>query len=361
MRIKLLTTVFLAFLFFGCSENEFGIFYFIENETAQLDYSLENRISVTSMSRADDDYYISAGGSIWTRNVKEVEWETVQFPDNAVGCTALTLFGSELFAGFVMNDDSFTLFRAAPERKPSWDRISDAAIENRQVLMLKVVNSCLFVSTEKNGEYDLFYTLTGEENSLENSGIPTQTMSISDVTWDGSVYLAAAVTDIFYGPLGAMEVPEEPDPPGPTVSGRLRGIYYTDSYGGDGGKYYLATDGGKVYSSDDNLESWSSTDSFSHLGNPVRFTTFSEIDGNILLGSIGFGFYEMRDGEIKDTDDSLSRLTEFTASELYNGSVVGFYVDEETDPSTLFALTIGSGLWHSTFNQSDEWNEWIHE
>ena len=359
MRIKLLSTLFLVFLLFGCSENEFGIFYFIENETAQLDYSLENRISVTSMCKADDDYYISAGGSMWTRNVKEVEWDSVRFPDDAVGCTAMTLFGSELFAGFVMIDDSFAMFRAAPKLNPSWDRISNAVVENRQILWLKVVNSRLFLSTEKSGDYDLFYTLTGDEDSLENTGIPTQTVSINDVTWDGSEYLAVVGADIYHGLPGTME---EPHPDGPTINGLLRGIYYTDRYGDDPpGKYYLATDGGKVYSSDNNFESWISTDSFSHLGTPVRFTTFSEIDGNILLGSIGFGFYEMHDGEIKDTDDSLSRLTEFTASELYNGSVVGFYVDEETDPSTLFALTIGSGLWHSTFNQSDEWNEWIHE
>lgn len=359
MRIKLLTAAFLGLLLFGCSENEFAIFFFVENETAQLDYSLENRISVNGMAKWQNYYYISAGGSMWTRNENEIEWEIVLFPDNAVACTALTLFGSELFAGFLMADDSFTLFKAAPNKKPSWTRITDETIDNRQILLLKVVNTRLFVSTEMDGDYDLIYKdKVGEDYFLENTGVPTQTKPISDVTWDLSDYLAVTGTDIYYGSVpGSMS---ESHPDVPTVTGQLKGIYYTVSYGG---KHYLATDDGKVYSSEDGLATWVSTSSYTQLSNDVRFTTFGEIDGNILLGSIGYGLYETPDGEIKDADgnDNLSRLTEFTASELYNGSVVGFYVEEETDPPTLFALTAGSGLWHSSYTQSEKWTEWIHE
>ena len=96
-----LTLVTLAAVLISCSNQEFAIFYYIENEREQKDESLENELSILSMVKAGTFYYIAAGGEIFRRDETDDEWDSVKFPSQADYCTALTLFNGKLYAGVI--------------------------------------------------------------------------------------------------------------------------------------------------------------------------------------------------------------------------------------------------------------------
>ena len=97
-----LTLVTLIAILISCSNQEFAIFYYVENEREQKDESLENELSILSMVKEDvsDIYYIAAGGKIFRRHESDDNWDSVKFPSQAEYCTALTLFKGKLYGLF---------------------------------------------------------------------------------------------------------------------------------------------------------------------------------------------------------------------------------------------------------------------
>ena len=106
--------LFSVFLLSSCSDNEFPIFYYIENESEQIDNTLDNTLSITGMGKSGEDYYLSAGGTLYTRkHYDEVKrWNSVRLPSKASYCTAFkvvrdTTTGDRLYAGCLMEDGTY--------------------------------------------------------------------------------------------------------------------------------------------------------------------------------------------------------------------------------------------------------------
>jgi hypothetical protein len=337
----------LLLLFLSCSDSEFAIFYFIENETPQQDLSLENNLSISSMARQGTAYYIAAGGAIWTRNVAEDIWKRVSLPSSAQVCTALAVYASKLYAGFMLTNGSFAFYQAPAGLNPSWTEELDAAVAGKQIIRLKYLNppDRLAVFTEDAGSFELLIYNAG----YTDSGIPVQTTAISDVTYDGANYWATLAEKVYTGtpPLGEKPAGELPA----SLSGTYTGVHYSSALT----RYYLATSEGVIHQSDDGTN-WSASDVAEVGGENVPFSFFNEIGNNILAGTLGYGFYETPGGDITDPDYP-ARSEIISAVDLYAGWVTGFFIDAQK----VFVLTAGSGLWQNSYSAGAWQGDWVHE
>jgi hypothetical protein len=74
------------------------------------------------------------------------------------------------------------------------------------------------------------------------------------------------------------------------------------------------------------------------------------------VGTLGYGYYEMQNGDV----NSIKRLGEFTSSDLYDGWVTGFHINDSIN--TCYFMTAGSGLWFNTYTQATGWGpHWQRE
>ena len=370
-----LATVILGILLLSCSNQEFAIFYYIENEEEQKDESLENELSIISMVKDGSFYYIAAGGDIFRRMDTSDNWDSLKFPSGADYCTALTLFdpvGPEpnmLYAGFLEGSSTFRFYKGTPSTNPNWQRVTDSKIDGKQVIRAEVITGSgpteqLFVITFDDEYYSLFWS---DDGTNYYDGILDEGKMIRNVTYNpaGPQFYWVVTDDGIYtkgdDPLNNLdpEFDPKPDIELPPENGGYRGIYYSTIHN----KYYVSTLEGVISSSSDG-DSWESSGTKSVAGQDVQFWFFGEVDNrpalsesNVLVGSVGYGFFEMPDGEVA----SLDRMSEFIATELYYGWVTGFFTDYGATP-LVFVYTAGSGLWRNEYTFPGEWGQdWTWE
>jgi hypothetical protein len=319
----------------------------------------------------DDYYYIAAGGKIFRRHVSADNWDSVRFPSGADYCTALALFDLDdmLYAGFLEGSRTFRFYRGNRSQDPNWQRITDSRIDGKQVIRAEVITGAgatdqLFVITFDDSVYSLYWS---DDGTAYEDGILDESSMIRNVTYnsagpqfywvisDDSIYTRSVDPLIpgLFDPKDSGELPED--------NGGYRGIHYSAIHG----NYYVSTRDGVILSSSDGT-SWDPSQTQTVTGKDVPFWFFGEVDNrpapsksNVIVGTVGFGFYEMPDGSV----DSLDRMSEFIATELYYGWVTGFYIDYGGATPLVFAHTAGSGLWNNvyTFNP-DQWGEdWTWE
>ena len=365
----LIVPVFVALgLLSGCTDNEFPIFYYLEQEAEQTDNSLDNTLSITAMGKAAEYYFISAGGSIYTRlhydNIEK--WQTVRFPAKAEFNTAMTISsvtgGDVIYACFLMDDGTYKLFEGDPNKNPTWNEIVDAKAGGKQIIRLEALqkghatDEQLLAITLYQGDYGLHYSDMGPvafKNALTN-----QAAVIKNVTYNSPATEFWLITSskifTFTGSTiaGDGDVFTEKTADKPNVNGGYMGIKWL---GAPYSSYYVSTQGGVVHSSADGT-TWTASGTKSVGGEDVPFTFFAAVPAdsyeNILVGTVGFGFYEMREGTVS----GLTRLGEFTANELYYGWVADIFIDEQK----VFCLTAGSGLWRNVY-ESGSWGTWVWE
>jgi len=347
-RGSLLVPVLLSVLLVSsCSDQEFGIFYFLENETKQEDNSLENTLTVAGMLLSGSRYYIAGGGGMYSRTLSSTEWDDVRMPSGADYVISLSGFSvdGKMYAGFLMDDASYRFYRADPDRNPSWERITTSVVDGPQIMAIEELNGRLFVATYDDEDYGLYSSGDGTGYTTE---IAPQSNRIFDVAFDGGDYWVAAGEEVYTGGSGALAT--KPSGELPDKNGGYTGVYHSTDYG----KWYIAMDNGVVADSS-NGTSWSESDSQSVAGKDVPFRRITEIpnpENNILVATEGYGFYEMEDGQA----DSLERMSEFTAVELFKSWVLDIFIDAPT----VFCLTAGSGLWRNTY-ESGTWGDWVWE
>ncbi|HUV07152.1 MAG TPA: hypothetical protein VMX75_05445, partial [Spirochaetia bacterium] len=145
INAPLIVLFLLSSLMLTCSNQEYAIFYFVENEKEQVDNSLDNNLSILSMVKSGSEYFIAAAGSMYTRSEGDdvKEWDHVDFPSGADYCTAMAFFddggGGKIYAAFLMDNGSFALFRGNPAKSPGWTEIMDPKVRDRQIIRLEVV------------------------------------------------------------------------------------------------------------------------------------------------------------------------------------------------------------------------------
>jgi hypothetical protein len=235
---------------------------------------------------------------------------------------------------------------------PSWSAVTDIEIDGKQILQLSDVNGNLFVSTKDSADYMLYYLITGADDSFADTTLPTQTKPVLDVVHDGSNYFTITGVKIFYG-NAANNISTEETTNTPSSSTDFGGLHYDGTT-----NFYLSSKGGVVYSNivDPASAAWtaSSVQTDPITGKVAPFTSFGKVGSNVIVGTEGYGFYEMSDGTVT----SLTRLQALTAADLYNGWVTGFLLDSPR----VFVFTAGSGLWSRSYS-GGAWDgeNWTHE
>jgi hypothetical protein len=368
--IVFLTTLVLLLVF--CSDQEFAIFYYIENEREQKDESLENELSITSMLKVGNYYFIAAGGDMFRREETDNDWDSIEFPSGADYCTAMALFNGKLYAGFLEGNETFRFYSGTPSLKPDWQRITDSKIDGKQVIRAEVITGLgpteqLFVFTFKDDKYSLYWSNNG---STYSDGILDQEEMLRNVTYNSTggseQYWAVSDAKIFThtgSPVAGTFTEKTSNIP--DDNGGYRGVYFSATHD----KYYISTAEGVVASSTDG-DTWVESDTQSVSGKDVPLGFIGEVanasppwppdptESNVLVAAVGYGFYEMPDGDVT----SLDRMSEFIATELYLGWVTGFFVDYDTPTPLVFVYTAGSGLWRNEYGFPGGWGgDWIWE
>jgi hypothetical protein len=336
-----------AFLFIaGCTDNDIAIFYFIENEVKQVDYSLPNESTILGMGKVTagttDYYFASAGPSVWRKNagVSDADWNDVSVPNGFA--TALVDFGGDLYAGSTNG-----LYTASAARSPSWTKVNDSLLNGKQLMALfQFAEPRIFAATFDGSSYSLYSSPSGVGGTFA-AEITGASKPIAQVAYDGTTnYYVVTGTSLYEGTSGALATQPSPS----LGSGEeLTGVVFANS------KLYVATDEGSVFATTPPAFTWPESTEESVSGELVWFERMASVDtgpSNVMVGTHLDGFFDTKTGNVSD----LARIPDFTADELYNGWVRDFYVDG----STVFALTAGSGLWRATY-AGTEFSDWIHE
>jgi hypothetical protein len=347
MLKKIFINLILILLIFSCTDNENGIFYYLENEEEEKDDTLNNEITITHLAIDYNGYiYVTAGTSIY---MLTTNWYSINYPAGTGFCSALVIYNNIMYGGFI--DGSRGELWATTNfgtNGPIWTELSDSnnLITGKQILRLKIIGSYLVATTYNDGNYNLYYSNDGSTFNYTN--LPQQNTEILDIITDGSNYWAVTDDYIYLSAGGINNFSAAYTNP-PVTADNYTGIYFSANYG----SYYIATDDGQIFQSFDAV-TWTPSNTQKVSGTSVTFTLFSEINRNILVGTRGYGYYEMTDGNI----GSIDRLDEFTSSDLYEGWVTDFYISG----NTCFFLTSGSGLWHNTYTEASGWGEdWYRE
>jgi len=354
---KILIFITITIFTLSCTDNENAIFYYLENEEVEIDHSLNNEISISHMDMdASNNIYIAAGTSAYRYGTS---WNGLSFPSGTDFITSLIVFnvsGTEYLFGGFKDGGSFEFWRGnIGADSPTWTQIDDPnnLIDGKQIIRLKELNNRIVAITYQSGNYNIYFSeLNG--TTFNNTNMPAQTSQILDIIEGAAgAYWAITPTKIYSGPTIDALTTERllADGDIPNTSDKFRGVHYSAGTN----KYYISTDDGQVFESlDNNGNNWNASDTKDVSNKNVPFALFAEINGNILVGTFGYGYYEMIGGSV----DNLNRLGEFTSADLYDGVVVDFYING----NTCYFLTAGSGLWRNTYTIADGWgSDWEHE
>ena len=128
----------------------------------------------------------------------------------------------------------------------------------------------------------------------------------------------------------------------PDGSGGYRGVFRAER-----SWLYVADKNGHIHSSGDG-ETWNSAriEPPAAGADSVPLTRFTEIDGTILVGTEGFGFYQFPDGQ-PDRAVRGARIT----SQLYEAHITGFA--QFGDGNIVFAATAVAGLSSIEVDEAD--------
>lgn len=366
--IQGLVLIGILFTLASCGEDERSIFWTIINAREEEDYSLDNNISVIAMTDDETNYYISAGGSVWWQEMTldDNEWKKVKIPGKASFCTAIEYYNSTFYAAFILESGIARLYSTTNPAagSPTWTRVVDPLIRNKQIIKFMAVNSRLFISvleppieTEEDSEeeppytFSLFY-LNGANFNEIHPKMTSRKKPVIDICWNGTNYWATSgekILEFNESLTTAIKIK--------TIEHNFSGILYQFS----SGRHYVSSERGNVYIYDgSDWESLKKDELIEIDGKIVSFTDVMKVNGNILVGTQGYGFFEMRDGTL----DSLKRagadndMNSILSIDLYNSHIISFY---KTYPDLIFFCTGGDGLYHNTFD-GDRWSEdWVRE
>jgi len=339
----------------GCSDNDTAIFYYIENEEPVVDYSLSNEATILGFGSAGGLYFASLGGSIWQRDAAGTTWFRVSLPSGTAFCGPLVVFGPNLYVSLLVGS-TWALWSGTAAAQPVWTQVTDGDIDGKQITGLFVAgpggSERLFAAVQVAvNDHALFSSPDGSNNSIVATGISGKSKPVTQVAWDGTEYYAAVGAELLRGAFGAITTTVTPVAAGGAI---ITGVYYSPGYA----KYFAATDSGLILASADGSDWSESSGEIDVSGTTVRFTRIAEAgapSGNVLVGTMEHGLYQLTSGDVTAN----ARLADTTDTELYNGWVRDVYIDP-VDPTLTFALTSGSGLWHTTYT-APEFADWVRE
>lgn len=337
----------------ACTDKDlYPIFYTLENERALADdRGMPDEANVYDFAKSGTRYF-AAANTLYTRE-ETGDWSSVAPPVSGALCNTIEVFGGNLYAGFFTEGGTgLGVYYTDPDTI-SWSKVPDANVQDVEIGFVKQagpLGSELFFVCREGGssDYSLWYsddplsTPFAESTSTDFPPTPTGYVSITDIVYDGAVYWVIAGPYLYSGAEdNLLEVAGGPTNP------------RSSSFGGllDSPVVYVSTKDGELWSYNG---AWTGPSTVSEDGDDVQFTGFIDvtgISGDILVGSQGTGYFRLIGGDVNNTE----RFKEYNVSALYSGTINGFFLDG----TTLFARTIGNGLWRAGYTGT-EW-EWKQE
>jgi hypothetical protein len=331
----------------ACNDSLDPIFYTLEQEEQLEDAGLPNEITVLEVIRLND-FYVAAAGAVYYRAAAAgtTDWRSIAPPQGGAFANTLAAHGGNLYAGFHSSGAGpLGLWTANGAALPgiTWTQIGiPDVLRNAEITMIRAVNGVLFVSTRESTGFKL-YNFADTTSPL----VTDPENMISDVTHDGTQYWAIAGNKIYHGgsALPPATFAELGTPP---AAGKFGGILFTGAplntlYVSSG----LADNTGRVFASTDSGVTWNAPqERITDDGDEVAFTRMIAVTSgttDLLVGTHEKGYYTFTSG---DLDDS-RRSPDFNIADLFDGAVLGFFLDTAATPDQLFAFTAGTGLWRS--------------
>ena len=352
-----------------CSGGVTGIFYTLATQTSRADRNLPNNVAF-NVVRAGDRFYVAALSLYSTGKIGD-KWSTVNHPQRSgaevVNVLSLAYHpenggnGGHLYAGFLFDGpgdtDTFGLYLAEP-RKSGPLEWKDQEFD-KQVVRLLVVNGALLAITVEGNTWALYHLgdqgfrqiLASAPDDNENP------VPISDVAHDGTAYWVTTDSALHSGALDSLEVPEEASdrPPG----SKFVGVISVDHASLDNCCVYLSDRTGNVHWHDGTQ--WQSQAITADDEPLTEFVVLPDDEKpKILVGTESLGFYSFEAGD-DGSPTAVTRHPHFTNEALYNAHVQRFaYLpegDPEGDSKHLFAITFTDGLFSTTTDSLDNWNQ----
>ncbi|HTZ52396.1 MAG TPA: hypothetical protein VMF68_12090 [Spirochaetia bacterium] len=359
VRLALLAA--LAATLGGCSD---AIYAAIDKAQKTATNTLSQTMSVFDIAvPASGTYYVAAGAIFQgTLSGSTVDWtpntSTTSRPWNPTGliCNAMTLFGANLYGGFVASDGTPSLYQSSAGFSfASGATPLTTQTPGEQITSLSAANGRLFVggasfSSASNAYvYQLESSATGTApwNTIFSPG---QAYPFVPVFYDGTSYWTASNATLFQG-NAALTFLANPAQSWSTING---------VFAAPVGVVIVATKSNGVYYSLNGGGAWTQVQP-DHQGSvTVSYLCVSPAiaTGIYLVGSDGYGYYTLN-----TSAGTLSRYGDSTTA-LYSASVSRIVLD--TSSNVVLMGTNAKGLWRTVYDSGNgnvpaSGQSWINE
>jgi len=380
--------------FFGCTQENMGIYYSLEVEKdLEGDKGLDDSLKVWEMIKAGDTYYIAAG-KVYRRGFSDESWAELGPPESGMLSSDITFFNDTIFCIYRSADGNTSKLYSLNTNDYSWtaletitadkdDRIT-GVIALQTVLYVSVLNEDVDSSYKP---YSLHFTEDGTNFTLVDlpGDNDYSVRIISDGDFDGTNYWLVSGDTILSGtsPGSLTETISPNDTNGNDLTpANIGGIYYCE----DIDKIFISSKEGTVIfknqpSTGILADDWYQSESALSGDDYEVFYDFTKVtvpgvdqtESIIVIVGSDSGYYEINVDSAADADTiDLSKPTGFTNTTTINylntklavNSIRNFLFDPVNsgyDDDVIFACTTSSGLWRNAYNASSGARIWSIE
>ena len=332
-----------------CSGGVTGIFYTLATQTSRADRNLPNNVAF-NVVHAGDRFYVAAA-SIWTRPVDGDKWGQVNNPPadgGVVTVLSLAYHDGYLYAGFLFaagaDKHSFRLHRAEPEGNSLTWSPSYIDIDGKQVVRLLEAGDTLLAITKDADAWELLRL--EDTDRFTAVTLPEAAGRVHDVAYDGSDYWVTTDDAVYSGDI-LDDTPDltKHEPNDPNKRDYV-GVVSVE------GRVYVSDNKGNVHWRDG--DEWQQPAEITDDEEPLTEFIYLKDRKQVLVGTESLGFYSFKaDG----SPTEVTRHPHFTNEALYNAHVQRFAYLPSGKPEHLFAITFTDGLFSTTADNLDNWNQ----
>jgi len=356
----LLIVLLLPFLLISCNRSGMGIFYSISEEQPLKDTALDNSLSVTGMTEAASQYYVSAG-TLFRRTAggaPDTEWDdSVAMPDGMAFCISLVAFNTNLYGVFTSFDGTSSGIYSSPADTIAW---TETAAFLGKLTSLVATSTALYLTEST----DPATYVTWESTDGTNFATVTllgQYTSVTDATIFNAETWLVSGNKIYRG-TGGAPASFAPDTGAPASAAGYGGIYAFSAFNA----LFLSSAEGVLAATTDGT-TWDQAAAVDADANPVPLYDMEEVlvaTVPVLLVGAQNGYYDVVFGskaysstfslEVPGSDAAGSYSSSdanFLKIDL-RSSVVRFFFVDDTE-NTVFACTSGNGLWINPISGAD--------
>ena len=308
----------------ACEPNVPGIYHTLATESERDNRNLDDNLTVSATAEWAGNYYVAAHG-LWSRPTGRDSWQQVRRPPPGsveLPVLAMAQSGGTLCVG----TESGVYHAAANPESPSWQQAAGISGQILRLFAIPGGDGEILAIVHGDGLY-----VSDDCRDFDPVPLPDATSGRPyDAFHDGVNYWLTVGGRIYSGTdLRTLEreagAPEQSD---------YRGIWCLEA-----GNCYIANRDGEIYNSQAryNWEPLEQIEPPDDDASAVPLTLFIAIDGQILIGTEGYGFYQFG---VQDRDLSNVRRGPRSTSQLYRAHITVF----ARHGGLVFAGTAGGGL-----------------